>query len=90
MVKTSTEIQEAQKHSNTVITGQKQIQGSKGENFESEVIEMEDNSEVEEISANRQENANVSLSNTPELIRLLKANPNPKLGLSTHSTFSVL
>ena len=54
------------------------------------MIETEDNSEVEEISANRQENANVSLSNTPELIRLLKANPNPKLGLSTYSTFSVL
>ena len=52
------------------------------------MIEMEDNSEVEEISANRQ-NANVSLSNTPELIRLLKANPNPKLGLSTYSTFLV-
>ena len=53
------------------------------------MIEMEDNPEVEEISANRQD-ANVSLSNTPELIRLLNANPNPKLGLSTYSTFSGL
>jgi len=79
-VKTSTENQDVQKYSNTVITGQKQIQGqgSKGKNLESEVIEMEDNPEVEEISANRQD-ANVSLSNTPELIRLLNANPNPKL-----------